>query len=131
MAQINLVVVTPETTTVDAEVDSIMVPLIDGLAGILPGHAPMIGRLGPGELRTVTGSASERYYVDGGFVQVENNKVSVLTGRSVPVAEIDVAAAEAALKEAQEQEAGNADLMELKNKAIAQARAQIRMVKGE
>ena len=71
-----------------------------------------------------------RYYVDGGFVQVEGNKVSVLTGRSIPAAEIDVAAAKAALAEAEQQEAGNADLAAIKSKAVAQARAQIRMAEG-
>ena len=50
MAQINLVIVTPEMTTLDADVDGVTVPLIDGSAGILAGHAPMIGRLGPGEV---------------------------------------------------------------------------------
>ena len=130
MAQINIVVVTPETTTLEAEVDGVIVPLFDGSAGILPGHSPMIGRLGPGELRTNSGSTTERYYVDGGFVQVEGNLVSVLTGKSVPVAEIDLAAAKAALADAEKQDAGNAELIAIKNKAIAQARAQIRMVEG-
>ena len=130
MAQINLVIVTPEMTTLDADVDGVTVPLIDGSAGILAGHAPMIGRLGPGEVRTQNGSTTERYYVDGGFVQVEGNKVSVLTGRSIPAGEIDVAAAKAALAEAEQQESGNADLAAIKSKAVAQARAQIRMVEG-
>ena len=130
MAQLNLVIVTPEKTTLDADVDGVTVPLIDGSAGILAGHAPMIGRLGPGEVRTTSGSTTERCYVDGGFVQVEGNKVSVLTGRSIPAGEIDVAAAKAALAEAEQQESGNADLAAIKSKAVAQARAQIRMVEG-
>ncbi len=130
MAQINIVVVTPETTTLEAEVDGVIVPLIDGSAGILPGHSPMIGRLGPGELRTNTGSTTDRYYVDGGFVQVDGNNVSVLTGRSVPVGEIDLAAAKTALAEAEKLEAGNTELIAIKNKSIEQARAQIRMVEG-
>lgn len=130
MAQINIVVVTPETTTLEAEVDGVIVPLIDGSAGILPGHSPMIGRLGPGELRTNSGSTTDRYYVDGGFVQVDGNQVSVLTGKSVPVGEIDLAAAKEALADAEKQESSNAELIAIKNKAVAQARAQIRMVEG-
>lgn len=131
MAQINITIVTPETTTLDAEVDGVTVPLIDGAAGILAGHAPMIGRLGPGELRTQNGSTTERFYVDGGFVQVEGNKVSVLTGRSIPVADIDLAAAKEALAEAEKMESSNQDLAAIKRKAVSQARAQIRMVEGE
>jgi F-type H+-transporting ATPase subunit epsilon len=127
MAQIQLVIVTPEKTTLDQQVDAVVVPLVDGEAGILPGHAPMIGRLGPGELRARTGSTEERFYVDGGNVQVESNVVSVLTGRSFPAAEIDVAAARDALAVAERESASTPALVELKEKALAQARAQIRM----
>ena len=127
MAQIQIVIVTPETTTFDKAVDSITVPLLAGEAGIYPGHAPMIGRLGAGELRARTGSKEERFYVDGGFVQVEGDVVSVLTDRSMAAAEIDIAAARAALAEAEKSESDSPDFAESKRKAIARARAQIRV----
>ncbi len=127
MAKIQLVIVTPETTTFDEPVDSVVLPLVDGEAGVLPGHSPMIGRLGPGELRANAGSDVKSFYVDGGFAQIENNVVTVLPGRSVPVAQIDVAAAREALQAAQNQAADSPELAEIKNKAIAQARAQIRL----
>ena len=126
MAQLQLVIVTPESTTFDQMVDGVTLPLIDGEAGILPGHSAMIGRLGPGEVRT-HGSSPERFYVDGGFVQVEGTVVSVLTDRSMPASEIDLAKAKEALAEAEKQESGNTDLAAIKQKAVAQARAQIRM----
>ena len=127
MAQIHVSIVTPEETTFEAEVNSVVVPMLDGESGILPDHAPMIGRLGPGELRINTGSATERFYVDGGFVQVADNIVSVLTGVSMPASEIDLTKAKADLEKARAQEAGKPELLELKNKAIAQASAMIRM----
>jgi F-type H+-transporting ATPase subunit epsilon len=127
MAKIQLVIVTPETTTFDEPVDSVVLPLVDGEAGVLAGHAPMIGRLGPGELRAEAGSDVKRFYVDGGFAQIENNVVTVLPGRSVPIDQIDVAAAREALKVAQDQAADSPDLAALKEKSIAQARAQIRL----
>lgn len=127
MAQIQLIIVTPEKTTLDQMVDAVTVPLFDGEAGILKDHAPMIGRLGPGELRVRSGSDEQRYYVDGGNVQVESNVVSVLTGRSMLASEIDVAAARAALETAENEPAGTPALAELQRKAIAQARAQIQM----
>ncbi len=130
MAKMQIVVVTPERTTVDQTVDFVIVPMFDGEQGILPGHAALIGRLGPGELRIRSGSETNRYYVDGGFVQISNNVVSVLTGRSIPADEIDVAAAKEALQAAKSQPGNNLDLMEIKQKAIAQAKAQIRMVEG-
>lgn len=124
---IQVSIVTPEMTTFDESADGVVVPLIDGEKGILPGHAPMIGRLGPGELRIKASSGEQRFYVDGGFVQVAPDSVSVLTGKSIPVAEIDVAAAREALAKAQADEPQNADHRELRQKAINQANAQIRI----
>src|SRR5262245_37484738 len=68
MAQLNCIVVTPEKTAVEAATDFVVVPLSDGELGIAPGHSPLIGRLGYGELRLGHGEKAERYYVDGGFV---------------------------------------------------------------
>lgn len=127
MAQIQLVIVTPEKTALDQMVDSVTVPLSDGEAGVLPGHAPMIGRLGPGELRFRSDSNEDRLYVDGGNVQVQDDVVCVLTGQTIPVAEIDVEAARNALAAAEKEPAGTPALAEIKRKSIAQARAQIYM----
>ena len=127
MAQLQLIIVTPEQTTLDQMVDAVTVPLFDGEAGVLPNHSPMMGRLGPGELRVRTGTLEERYYVDGGNVQVESNVVSVLTGRSMLASEIDVAAARAALEAAESEPAATPALAEIKGREIAQARAQIHM----
>jgi len=127
MAQLQLVIVTPEETTLDEKVDSVVVPLIDGEAGILPGHAPTIARLGPGELRAKNGSETSSFYVDGGFMQIVGDVVSVLTGRSIPTDQIDLVAAREALAEAESQPADQPELAELRQKAIDQAKAQIRL----
>jgi F-type H+-transporting ATPase subunit epsilon len=91
--KIQCVVVTPEKTLIDQSVDFVALPLFDGELGILPGRAPMIGRLGYGELRTRIGDAVNRYFVDGGFAQVRRNVVTVLTHRASPAQELDPAAA--------------------------------------
>ena len=127
MAEMQIVVVTPETTTLDQSCEFVTVPLIDGEAGILPGHAPMIGRLGPGALRVREGGKDQSYYVDGGFVQVDKNIISVLTNNSIPVSQIDLPAARTALKQAEDQPGTTEELANLKNRAIAQAKAQIRL----
>ncbi|HEV3448331.1 MAG TPA: F0F1 ATP synthase subunit epsilon, partial [Gemmataceae bacterium] len=77
------VVVTPERAVLDEPVDFVVLPLYDGELGVLPGRAPLIGRLGPGELRLRRGDAIRRFFVDGGFAQVRNNIVTVLTPRAV------------------------------------------------
>ena len=50
--RLQCVVVTPERTLFDELVDFVALPLYDGELGVLPGRAPLIGRLGYGELRT-------------------------------------------------------------------------------
>ncbi len=127
---LQIVVVTPERKTLDQHFDSLIVPIFDGERGIYHGHAPLVERLGPGELRTVSGGQVSRYYVDGGFVQVADDVVSVLTGRSIPAEEIDISAARQELEIAERESAANSELMELKQKAIAQAKAQIRLAEG-
>ncbi len=127
MAQIRVSIVTPEATTFEESVDGVVLPMYDGEMGILSGHAPLIGRLAPGELRAHTGSAERRFYVEGGFVQVANNLVSVLTGRSIPAEKIDLAAARAALVRAQAPDFDQPEGSALKRKAIDQASAQVRI----
>lgn len=90
-------IVTPEKTLYDAESDFVALPLFDGEIGILPNHSPLVGRLGLGELRTKVGNAEERFYIEGGFVQVNNSVVSVLTPKACPVSELNVANLESQL----------------------------------
>jgi F-type H+-transporting ATPase subunit epsilon len=91
------VVVTPERAVLDQTVDFVALPLYDGELGVLPGRAPLIGRLGYGELRIRHGEQTQRYYVDGGFAQVRSNVITVLTPRAIKSADIDKSAAQAAL----------------------------------
>jgi F-type H+-transporting ATPase subunit epsilon len=86
------VIVTPERTVLDQHADFVALPLFDGELGVLPSRAPLIGRLGFGELRTTRKGRTENYYVEGGFVQVNADVVSVLTPKAMPVREIDQAA---------------------------------------
>jgi len=123
------IVVTPEQTAVQQEADFVALPLYDGEIGIAPNHSPMIGRLGFGEMRIRSGGATATYYVDGGFVQVADNVVSVLTNRAIPAAQVDGDAAEMALAAASSLPAGTADQREIKQRTIAQARAQLRMAR--
>lgn len=85
-------VITPERVQFSQAVDFVALPLADGELGVLPGHVPVVGRLGYGELRTKVGGKEERFYIDGGFVQIRDNEVTVLTPRALPVATLDAQA---------------------------------------
>jgi F-type H+-transporting ATPase subunit epsilon len=123
---LHCVVVTPERTVLDETADFVALPMYDGELGVLPGRAPLIGRLGYGELRTVVGRTIHRYYIDAGFAQIRGNAVTVLTSKAMPAEEINLASAEEALKSAQgialTPEAQDAQL-----KSQERARAQIRI----
>lgn len=125
--QLTCVVVTPETTVVDEPADFVALPLYDGEIGILPGRAPLIGRLGYGELRIRYGGKSQSYYVDGGFVQVADNVVSVLTNRAVPADRLDSQAASQQLESALHRRAAGDEEQAIRDRLIAQSRAQMRM----
>src|SRR6266436_3023020 len=87
------VVVTPERSVLDEPADFVALPLYDGELGVLPGRAPLIGRLGYGELRIRRGDSTRRYFVDGGFAQVRSNVVTVLTPRAIRGEDINTQAA--------------------------------------
>ena len=75
-------VVSPERTHFEGEAESIVAPAFDGQVGILTNHAPMITLLGTGELR-LTGSGGDRKFtVSGGFLEVADNRVRVVTERA-------------------------------------------------
>jgi len=98
--QLQLIVVTPETTLLDEPVRALRFPLYDGQIGILPGRAPALGRLGYGELKVTTEEGERSYFIDGGFVQVKGLVVSILTDRSLPAHAIDSKEAEQQLESA-------------------------------
>jgi F-type H+-transporting ATPase subunit epsilon len=121
------IVVTPEATVLETPADFVALPLYDGEAGILPGRAPLIGRLGYGELRVRIGNDLLRYYVDGGFVQVADNVVSVLTNRAMPSTVLDTAAAEEQLGTALARRAAGTEELAIRDRLILQARGQLRV----
>ncbi|MEO1615122.1 MAG: F0F1 ATP synthase subunit epsilon [Planctomycetota bacterium] len=123
------IVVTPERTELDCEAQAITLPMFDGAMGILPGRAPMIGRLGFGTLQLETAAGPQRYFVDGGFAQVEKNVVNLLTARSVSVDLLDVGEAEKSLEEALQMPSNSPELVQIKETAIRRARAQLRSAK--
>jgi len=100
--KVRVVVVTPEKAVLDTIVDFVVVPMFDGELGVLNGRAPLIGRLGAGELRLKTGTAVDRWFVEAGFVQVRANVVTVLTAHARKATEVttDMATKAAAAAEA-------------------------------
>jgi F-type H+-transporting ATPase subunit epsilon len=130
MAQtLKCVVVTPERAVLDEPAEFIVVPMIDGELGVADKRLPLIGRLGFGELRLTQGDNTKRYYIDGGFVQVRGNVVTVLTSKAIPAKDIKVGEAEAALRSEKIETTteGRAALEKTQERARAQLRIAARM----
>ncbi|MDR0870785.1 MAG: ATP synthase F1 subunit epsilon [Planctomycetaceae bacterium] len=124
------VVVSPEKTVLDVEAESVVLPLTDGEYGVLPGHTPLIARLGAGELRIQeTGGAASSYYVENGFVEVLGNSVALLTMRILPVDELDVEEAEKKLQSALDRAANTPELAALNTERVINRRARLRVAR--
>lgn len=71
-------VISPEASMFDGPADAVVAPAFDGEVGILPNHAPFMTLLGNGKLTVRHGSATSRFLVRGGFLQVVDNRVRVV-----------------------------------------------------
>lgn len=78
-------VISPERVLFEGDTDSVVAPAFDGEVGILTGHAAMVTLLGSGELR-LGHEGGQRFRVAGGFLQVADGQVRVVTERAESVA---------------------------------------------
>jgi F-type H+-transporting ATPase subunit epsilon len=72
-------VISPEASMFDSEADAVVAPAFDGQVGILPNHAPFMTLLGEGILTVRRAGAASRFSIRGGFMQVVDNRVRVVT----------------------------------------------------
>lgn len=76
--QLNVEVVTPTGSLWSGAASHVSVPAADGRLGILPGRQPLLAVLGTGEIGIKTESATQRLEVEGGFVSVDADFVTVV-----------------------------------------------------
>ena len=99
--QIQLEVVTPERRVLTEKVDAVSVPGLSGEFGVLAGHTPLISRLQTGILSYTHAGATEKLHVSGGFVEVNQDRVTVLADVAERPEEIDAARARLAHQHAE------------------------------
>ena len=123
-------IVTPEKTIFSDSVDDVYLPGSEGEMGILAMHAALVAPLQPGELRYLKDDRIEELAVGEGFVEVADNKVSVLIDLAIGEEAIDVAKVEEAMKRAEEALAGenvDHDEMAALQAVIAKSEAMLRL----
>ncbi len=102
MATLRLEIVTPEARTYSEDVDMVVIPGIEGEMGVLPQHVPLMTQLTPGALKVTRKGQQDLYLAVGeGFVEITQERVSVLTDMAIEESAIDESAAEKAVERAQ------------------------------
>lgn len=126
-------IVTPDRVVLSETATSLSAPGVQGSFGLLSNHAPFMSELEPGDLRLVLPSGNEIHIaVTGGFLQIFDNKVTVLADAAERSEEIDPERARRALVRAQDELRSAQDAMArvAAEEALARARARLR-VAGE
>lgn len=96
-----LSIITPEKVVYKDEVDEVVVPTINGEIAVLPNHVDLLTQVSPGELIVKKGSGQQYLAITGGFLEVEDNKISILTDYAIKAQDIEVARAQEAKKRAE------------------------------
>jgi F-type H+-transporting ATPase subunit epsilon len=99
---LHVTIVTAQQTIFDGEAEMVIAPGSEGQLGILPRHAPLLTTLDLGELRIRERGTDESVFIAGGFLEVNNNVVTILADDAERAAEIDEAHAEEARRRAKE-----------------------------
>lgn len=121
-------VVSAEQTLYNGRATLVVVPLAEGEAGLLPGHSPLFGKLRAGALRITDDRGAEHgFYVSGGFVEVQPDRVTVLADSGIRAADLDEARAQEAVAQAQSALRQSADKVDYARAEAALAEALARL----
>lgn len=134
--------ITPVAQVLDEPVTYASVPAWDGLFGILPDRAPIVAKLGLGELRLDLASTqggkgeSRSFLVEDGFVQMVNNRLTILASKAFPTESLNAKEAAAELAEAEARQIAETDPTKRKleqerlKKDRDRARAKVRLARA-
>jgi len=130
-ASIHVDIVSAEGEIYSGAAKMVFLPAQEGELGIAPRHAPLLALLKAGEVRVQPLEGEEQsFYVGGGALEVQPNKVTVLADTAARAADLDEAAAVAARQRAEEALAGKIDKIEQAEALaeLARAAAQLKLI---
>jgi len=120
-------IVTAERVVYSDDVDIVVAPGIQGQMGILPSHAPLLTTLQPGELVVRKDGEETAIFVSGGFLEIMQDRVTVLADTAERAEEIDIARAEEAKVRAEERVREHVPEMDLARAEAALRRSLMRL----
>jgi F-type H+-transporting ATPase subunit epsilon len=123
MKTLKVSVVTPDGPVYESDVDMVVARAQSGELGVLPGHIPMVAPLQIGGVRMKKGDKTEQVAVNGGFLEVRPDKVTILAQTAEAAEEIDLTRAEEAKKRAEQRLQSKQDDIDYRRAELALQRA--------
>ena len=96
--------VSPEKLLLSKAVDMVTVPGTEGYMGVMAGHSPLVSTLRAGMIDMKDEGVDTRFFIRGGFAEINPGKVTVLAEEAIPMSEMDLAILDQRISDAQEDE---------------------------
>jgi len=96
--------VSPEKLLLSKAVDMVTVPGTEGYMGVMAGHSPLVSTLRAGMIDMKDEGVDTRFFIRGGFVEINPGKITVLAEEAIPMSEMDLAILDQRISDAQEDE---------------------------
>ena len=96
--------VSPGKLLLSAEADMVTVPGTEGYMGVMAGHASLVSTLRAGMIDVQVDGKDDRYFIKGGFAEINAGKITVLADEAIPMTELDLAVLDQRIADAQEDE---------------------------
>ena len=96
--------VSPEKLLLSGEADMVTVPGTEGYMGVIAGHAPLVSTLRAGMIDVNVDGKDDRYFIRGGFAEINAGKITILADEAIPMTELDLAVLDQRIADAQEDE---------------------------
>src|ERR1700753_1196832 len=103
-AKISFDLVSLERLLLSQAVDMVTIPGSEGYMGVMAGHMPLVSTLRAGMINMLNDGTETRFFIMGGFAEINAEKVIVLAEDALPMTELDLAVLDQRIKDAQEDE---------------------------
>lgn len=126
-SSLQLEVVTPDKQVVDATVEYVSCPGVEGEFGMLKDHVSLLSALKVGVLRYNVSDKNHYVFISGGFADVNNNRVTVLAESAEVASEIDESRAKSAKERAEQRLQAHTDNVDVTRAEASLQRAMVRI----
>jgi F-type H+-transporting ATPase subunit epsilon len=103
-AKIIFDLVSPERLLLSKPVDMVTVPGSEGYMGVMAGHASLVSTLRAGMIDMEDDGQDTRFFIRGGFAEINAEKITVLAEEAIPISELDIAVLDQRIADAQADE---------------------------